>query len=237
MDRGSSAMRTVNLNGVPDMLMWNLYHRAWEARRPRPVLHDPKAAELVDMLDYPFESHFGRPIGLVAQGNTLRVRTFDTAVREFLTPHPDGTIVQLAEGLETPCERTDRRPRRSLSRQFPGPRHRATLVQRPYADRHHAHHTGISGTPHAMGNQSQRTPTTVHRAPVHHVGPSTPAARGARSVPRNSRPLITHIGVRNALVLVTAVAQFASAGRKTGGIRTPPIPELAHVGVEKLCDA
>ncbi|WP_236573091.1 class I SAM-dependent methyltransferase [Streptomyces sp. GS7] len=107
MDRSSSAMRTVTLSGVPEMLMWNLYHRAWEARRPQPVLHDPKAAELVDMLDYLFERHFGRPIGLVAQGHALRVRTFDTAVREFLTTHPDGTIVQLAEGLETQFWRCD----------------------------------------------------------------------------------------------------------------------------------
>ena len=36
------------LEGVPETLLWTLYHRALEARRPDPVLHDPAAVELVD---------------------------------------------------------------------------------------------------------------------------------------------------------------------------------------------
>ena len=34
--------------GVPETLLWTLYHRAVEARRPDAVLQDPKAIELVE---------------------------------------------------------------------------------------------------------------------------------------------------------------------------------------------
>ncbi|MER6139120.1 class I SAM-dependent methyltransferase [Streptomyces sparsogenes] len=97
----------VRLGPVPETLLWNLYHRAYEARHPRTVLHDPKAIELVDRLDYPFEETFGPPHPLLAQGQALRVRTFDDAVRNFLADHPDGTVVNLAEGLETQYWRID----------------------------------------------------------------------------------------------------------------------------------
>jgi O-methyltransferase involved in polyketide biosynthesis len=36
------------LEGVPETLLWTLYHRALEARRPDAVLHDPLAVALVD---------------------------------------------------------------------------------------------------------------------------------------------------------------------------------------------
>ncbi|MFK4182735.1 class I SAM-dependent methyltransferase [Streptomyces sparsogenes] len=97
----------MRLGPVPETLLWNLYHRAYEARQPRTVLHDPKAIELVDRLDYPFEKTFGPPHPLLAQGQALRVRTFDDAVRNFLAEHPDGTVVNLAEGLETQYWRID----------------------------------------------------------------------------------------------------------------------------------
>jgi hypothetical protein len=36
---------SVELEGVPETLLWTLYHRATEARRPDAVLRDPKAVE------------------------------------------------------------------------------------------------------------------------------------------------------------------------------------------------
>jgi O-methyltransferase involved in polyketide biosynthesis len=99
--------QSVELSEVPETLLWNLYQRACEARQPRPVLEDPKAVELVDRLDYPFEDVFGPQNPVLAQGHALRVRTFDAAVRAFLDEHPDGTVVTLAEGLETQFWRVD----------------------------------------------------------------------------------------------------------------------------------
>jgi O-methyltransferase involved in polyketide biosynthesis len=97
----------VRLTGVPETLLWNLYHRACEARRPDAVIDDPKAMELVERIAYPFEETFGPPNAVLAQGQALRVRAFDAAVRAFLAEHPEGTVVALAEGLETQFWRED----------------------------------------------------------------------------------------------------------------------------------
>ncbi|WP_343245212.1 class I SAM-dependent methyltransferase [Streptomyces sp. SID14478] len=112
-------MTSVELSGVPETLLWNLYHRAFEAAQPRPVLDDPKAVELVARIGYPFEETFGAPNPLLAQGQALRVRTFDDAVRDFLAAHPDGTVVTLAEGLETQFWRVDNGRAQWLSVELP----------------------------------------------------------------------------------------------------------------------
>src|SRR6185295_10912605 len=70
------------LEGVPETLLWTLWHRALEARRPDAVLHDPLAVELVDRIDYPFAERFGA--GSLAQWQALRVRAFDREVRRLL---------------------------------------------------------------------------------------------------------------------------------------------------------
>jgi O-methyltransferase involved in polyketide biosynthesis len=95
----------VALEGVPESLLWNLYQRAAEARRPDSVIDDPKAIALVDAIDYPFEDRFG-PAGL-GQWQAVRVLCFDREVRRFLSEHPDGQVVALGEGLETQFWRVD----------------------------------------------------------------------------------------------------------------------------------
>jgi O-methyltransferase involved in polyketide biosynthesis len=89
----------VDLEGVPETLLWTLYHRAVEARRPDAVLDDPLAVELVERLDYPFEERFGS--GRLGQWQALRVACFDREIRRFLAADPGGTVVALGEGLET----------------------------------------------------------------------------------------------------------------------------------------
>ncbi|HEX8971746.1 class I SAM-dependent methyltransferase [Oryzihumus sp.] len=95
----------VDLGGVPETLLWNLYQRASEARQDHPVLRDPKAVELVEAIDYPFAARFGS--GELGQWQALRAATFDREVRRFLRTHPDGTVVALGEGLETQFWRVD----------------------------------------------------------------------------------------------------------------------------------
>src|ERR671921_2994947 len=95
----------VDLGGVPETLLWTLYHRAVEARRPDAVLRDPKGVELVGRLDYPFEERFGR--GRLGQWQALRVQCFDREIRRYLIEHPGATVVALGEGLETQFWRVD----------------------------------------------------------------------------------------------------------------------------------
>ena len=97
----------MELEDVPETLLWTLYHRALEARRADAVLDDPKAVELVEAIDYPFEERFGSGTGGQAQWQALRVRCFDLEVERFLAAHPDGTVVALGEGLETQFWRVD----------------------------------------------------------------------------------------------------------------------------------
>jgi O-methyltransferase involved in polyketide biosynthesis len=97
----------VELTGVPETMLWTLYYRATEARRPDAVLRDPKAVELVDAIDYPFEQRFGRAVDWQAQWQGLRARRFDREVRRFMKEHPGGTVIALGEGLETQFWRVD----------------------------------------------------------------------------------------------------------------------------------
>lgn len=96
----------VDLTGVPETLLWNLYHRASAARDPRVGLTDPRAIEIVDRIDYAFERVAGHG-GYARQWHALRVHGFDHAVRRFLAVHPAGTVVALGEGLESQFWRTD----------------------------------------------------------------------------------------------------------------------------------
>jgi len=91
---------------VPETLLWTLYHRSIEARRPDAILTDPRAVALVDEIDYPFADRFGGH-AFVAQAQALRVLRFDLEVRRFLAANPDGTVVALGEGLETQFWRVD----------------------------------------------------------------------------------------------------------------------------------
>src|SRR5215510_3956816 len=89
---------SVELERVPETMLWTLYHRAVEARRPDAVLADPLAVELVDRIDFPFAERFGDGERL-SQWQALRARCFDDTVSRFLAARPSGTVVALGEGL------------------------------------------------------------------------------------------------------------------------------------------
>jgi len=107
----------VQLQGIPETTLWTLYMRAVEARRPDSVIDDPKAVELLEAIDFPFQERFGAP--RMSQWQALRARTFDGEVRRFLAQHPDGTVVALGEGLETQFWRVDNGSVRWLTVELP----------------------------------------------------------------------------------------------------------------------
>lgn len=100
---------TAVFDAVPETMVWTLYHRASEARRPDRVLSDETAVELVDRIGFPFAERFGPAHPLHSQAQALRARRFDVEVERFLASHPDGTVVALGEGLETQFWRVDNR--------------------------------------------------------------------------------------------------------------------------------
>ena len=106
---------TPNLDGVSETMLWSLYGRACEARRPEGILVDPDSMRICEAIDYDFVGHFGHPIGSLA----ARAVEIDHLLRGWLKHHPDGLIVSLGEGLETQSRRVDNGRMRWLSVDFP----------------------------------------------------------------------------------------------------------------------
>lgn len=111
-DVGVSA---AGLSGVPETLLWPLYNRAAEARRPDALLDDPWAVRIADAIDYDYARNFGGP----KLGHVIRARLLDGLLRDWLGRFPDGQVVALGEGLETQSLRVDNGRVRWLSVDLP----------------------------------------------------------------------------------------------------------------------
>ena len=90
------------LGAVQETLFIPLAARAREARRRRPVLRDPKAAEILASVDFDTRK-YGRSWG--GRVTVLRTAIFDCWVSDFLAEHPGGTVVEIGTGLNTRFER------------------------------------------------------------------------------------------------------------------------------------
>jgi O-methyltransferase involved in polyketide biosynthesis len=101
---GMSDKEKARLGVVQETLFIPLAARAREAGRKRPVLRDPKAAEIVASVDFDMDK-YGRDWGGVI--NVLRTAIFDYWVGEFLAKHPAGTVVELGTGLNARFDRVD----------------------------------------------------------------------------------------------------------------------------------
>jgi O-methyltransferase involved in polyketide biosynthesis len=92
------------LGDVQMTLFVPLAARARETRRKRPALRDPKAVEMIELIDFD-EALYGRGWGGFVV--VLRTLIFDWWVRQFLAAHPASTVVELGAGLNSRFERTD----------------------------------------------------------------------------------------------------------------------------------
>jgi len=94
----------VELGPVQQTLLIPLLARARETAKPRGLMRDPRALEIVNSLDYDFTKWEG---GRSLPGAMLRARMFDRYVQAFMQEHPHGTITELGCGLDTRFERLD----------------------------------------------------------------------------------------------------------------------------------
>jgi O-methyltransferase involved in polyketide biosynthesis len=94
----------IHLGPVQETLLIPLYLRALESRRKRPVLDDPKAIEMVESIDWDFQ-RFGQQWRV--SWSSLRCALFDGWVADFMSRHPEGTVVEIGAGLSTRFERLD----------------------------------------------------------------------------------------------------------------------------------
>jgi len=92
------------LGEIQETLLIPLYGRATETRKPHGLLHDAKAVEMVDAIDYDFARFDG---GRSLLGVVLRTSMIDAWLLDFLDQHPEGTVVEIGAGLNTRFERVD----------------------------------------------------------------------------------------------------------------------------------
>lgn len=94
----------VSLEGAQETLVIPLYGRAMLTRQGSELIDDPKAVEMVEVIDYDY-SRFDGSLSLV--GSVLRTRIFDRWISQWLEANPTGTIVEIGAGLNTRFERID----------------------------------------------------------------------------------------------------------------------------------
>jgi O-methyltransferase involved in polyketide biosynthesis len=95
-----------DLGQIQETLLITLWARAAESQRPRPILRDPRAVEIVRSIDYDFD-RFRRETVITQATACVRATVFDRWVRDFLGRHPDGVVVEIGSGLDTRFERLD----------------------------------------------------------------------------------------------------------------------------------
>jgi O-methyltransferase involved in polyketide biosynthesis len=91
------------LDGVPQTLLMTLLVRARETQRPDGVLRDERAVEMVSRIDADFSHLRMQRHDEIAV--LIRMRKFDSQVRDFLARNPDGVVVHIGCGLDTRYER------------------------------------------------------------------------------------------------------------------------------------
>jgi O-methyltransferase involved in polyketide biosynthesis len=96
--------QSIPLGRVQESLLVPLYARALDSVNRRPILKDRKAAEMVQSIDWDF-GRFNQKRRIL--GCVLRTAMFDEWVRDFLSRHPEGTVVEIGAGLNTRFERLD----------------------------------------------------------------------------------------------------------------------------------
>lgn len=101
---------------VSDTMLITLYARACESLSRDPIIRDPKAVEMLEIIKREIGGS-AKPIHQkIAKGRynpklsvvmALRSRRFDRYVLDFLAKHPRGTVINLGCGLDTRFDRID----------------------------------------------------------------------------------------------------------------------------------
>ena len=92
----------IKLTGVPETTLQTVYARAKESRG-RGAIHDVKAEEIVEKMDYDFS--LADKDTAMHSGVIARTIVLDRMTKEWLAPHPGAVVVNIACGLDTRCYR------------------------------------------------------------------------------------------------------------------------------------
>ena len=92
----------IKLTGVPETMLQTVYARAKESRT-RGAIHDKKAEEIVDSLDYDFS--LADRDAPMHSGFIARTIVLDRLTEAWLAKNPGAVVVNIACGLDTRCYR------------------------------------------------------------------------------------------------------------------------------------
>jgi O-methyltransferase involved in polyketide biosynthesis len=97
----------VELGDVQKTLFLPLWGRAFESKKEKPLLRDQTALEIIEKVDYDFDS-ITRNIGELSQTAwIIRSIYVDEVIKDFLDKHPKATIVNIGCGMDTTFDRID----------------------------------------------------------------------------------------------------------------------------------
>ncbi|MDD4844414.1 MAG: class I SAM-dependent methyltransferase [Anaerotignum sp.] len=96
---------SIKLNGVMETLLITLYVRAKDAMSSNPVIHDKKAIEIIQKIDYDFQKFESGEMSYY--GVLARAKIMDKEAKKFITENPDCVIVSVGCGLDTRFSRVD----------------------------------------------------------------------------------------------------------------------------------
>lgn len=92
----------IELSGVPETMLQTVYARAKESGG-RGAVHDAKAEELIEKLDYDFS--LAEKDTAMRSGVIARTIVLDRLTEKWLAKHPDAVVINIACGLDTRCYR------------------------------------------------------------------------------------------------------------------------------------
>ena len=92
----------IKLSGVPETMLQTVYARAKESRG-RGTIHDAKAEEIIEKLDYDFS--LADKDTAMHSGVIARTIVLDKLTKSWLAKHPGAVVVNIACGLDTRCYR------------------------------------------------------------------------------------------------------------------------------------
>ncbi|MBR1750783.1 MAG: class I SAM-dependent methyltransferase [Ruminococcus sp.] len=95
----------VKMGAVPETMLQTMYARARESQKPNAVIHDEKAVEIVNMLDYDFS--LADKDAPMSSGVIARTIILDRLVSKYLEKHQNAVVVNIACGLDTRCYRNE----------------------------------------------------------------------------------------------------------------------------------
>jgi len=93
----NAKIKTFQLTKAKETLFIPLLRRAKDSQSKRSVLHDTRALEIINAVDYDFSKIKGGS----ANHTVIRAKQLDEWAKEFIASHPDAVVVYLGCGLDT----------------------------------------------------------------------------------------------------------------------------------------